>query len=832
MRNAIRLTAFAALAVAFSLAGQLVFAQGIIFPERPEMRDQPFSVKSVRVSASISDGICETTVEQVFVNNANFEQEGTYLFPLPEGASVSSFSLRAGERVIEGRLLGKDEARGIYESIVRRRKDPALLEYVGRGLFRSSVFPIPAHGERTLTLKYTEVLKSEGGLKRYGYTLSTGRFSSRPIQVSSIVVRLNPPPPLKTVYSPTHDVSVRRNDDHSAIASWEGHGEFPDRDFALYYGTSSDDVGLNLITYQSGIGDGYFMLIASPRFSVPKDRILPKQIVFVLDRTGSMQPNGKMDQAKAALHYCVSNLNPQDRFDVITFNESTDILTKSLVQATPENVKRAQKFASEVDASGGTNIDEALRAALGLLKPESGSQKMIVFLTDGLPTIGETNIETILANVRRINGGSRLASAGAFNPDEATGVRSRIFCFGVGYDVNVPFLDRLAEENRADADYVRPQESIESIVSAFYAKVSSPILSSLKLAFDGAEVYDVYPKTMPDLFKGGQVVVTGRYRGSPHGSVRLTGYAQDKPATFTLTDGFGENGARSGMIPRIWAARKIGYLLDQVRLHANQEVIDEIVRLSKEYGIITPYTAYLADERQDMAFRPRFADGTNHYDLDGSVLRLGEAEARQELNRLGGRGRGETGAEETHRSLNSKEYQSANRAPAGSQGFGGFGGGGAGGPGQGDLRDRIAKMPSISGGAFGGVRSDNGRELAKKDIGLDYLKAGDETSLNDKNEPGYKRVQANARVQAVAGRVFYKRGTVWFDNNYPSGRKVVKVRSLSDAHFQLIHALPSLTKYASVGDEVLIDLGKIAVQLGNEGKEKLTDAEVREITGK
>src|SRR5437016_5926599 len=207
MRTIGRFSALIAIGAAGIGIGRSAGAQGIIFPERPEIREQPFSVKSFRVSASINDGIAETTVEQTFVNNANVDLEGIYLFPLPEGASVSSFTLKAGDHVIEGRLLGKDEARGIYESIVRRRRDPALLEYMGRGLFRSSVFPIPAHGERMLTLRYTEVLKSEGGLKRYSYSLSTGRFSSRPIQVSSIVVRLKSTPPLKTVYSPTHDVS-------------------------------------------------------------------------------------------------------------------------------------------------------------------------------------------------------------------------------------------------------------------------------------------------------------------------------------------------------------------------------------------------------------------------------------------------------------------------------------------------------------------------------------------------------------------------------------------------------------------------------------------------
>ncbi len=169
-----------------------------------------------------------------------------------------------------------------------------------------------------------------------------------------MTVKLRSTAPIKTVYSPSHDVSVRRIDDHEATASWEGHAEFTDRDFVLYYGTGAEDVGLSLLTYQSGDRVGYFLLLAAPRFSIPRDRILPMHVVFVLDRTGSMQANGKMEQAKGALHYCLGALNSQDWFDVITFNESPDVLTRLLVAATPENVKRARRFVEDVDASGGT----------------------------------------------------------------------------------------------------------------------------------------------------------------------------------------------------------------------------------------------------------------------------------------------------------------------------------------------------------------------------------------------------------------------------------------------------------------------------------------------
>lgn len=824
MRTRISMALALGLGATLAVAVREANAQGIMISERPEfIREQPFSVRNVKVSATITDGVAETAVEQTFVNNSGVDQEGTYLFPLPDGASVTSFTLRAGDRVLEGRLLGRDEARGIYESIVRRRRDPALLEYVGRGLFRSSVFPIPARGERTLALKYAEVLRQEGGVKRYGYSLSTQRFSSRPPELSSVVVRLKTAAPIRTVYSPTHDVSVRRSDDHSATASWEGRGEFADRDFTLYYSTSADDVGMSLLTYQAGDRDGYFMLIASPRYSVPKERILPKQVVFVLDRTGSMQANNKMEQGKSALHFCLDNLNPNDRFDVITFNEAPDLLQRKLVAASSDNVRKAHKFVNEVEASGGTNIDEALRAALGLLNNEEGTQRMVVFITDGLPTVGETNVDTILANVRRLNGGERTAHAG-LSADRfhapldssvlAKAIQARIFCFGVGYDVNAPFLDKLAEQSHADADYVRPNESIETIVSAFYAKVSSPILSNLRLSFDGAEVHDIYPKELPDLFKGSQIVISGRYRGNPGGTVRLTGFAQNRDQTFTLANAFGENAARSSLIPRIWATRKIGYLLDEVRLHANQEVIDEIIRLSKEYGVITPYTSYLADERQDAVNRP-VTLGLNvlQYNEDVVMLRENKAEARRDIHSIAGEKGDAGGAEGTLRALNAKEYQKAGRAPAQSQ-FGAMGGRGGGG---------------IGGGGFGGAGG-----MARKDFSLDYLNANGLATKNSElaNAPAYKQSQSTARVQAVGGKVFYRRGNIWFDNAYPSGRKVVKIQALSDAYFQLLHARPELNRFANVGEEVVLDLGRNAVQFSREGRDKLSESELKELVSR
>ena len=377
-------------------------AQGILYP-RPDIRIQPFYVRDLRVNTVIHDAIAETTIEQTFVNTSSVDQEGTYLYPLPEGAAPTAFSMTVGDRTLEPKILTSSEARATYEEIVRRRRDPALLEYVGRNLVKISVYPIPPQGERKIRMRYTEALKTENGLHKYAYPLSTSRFGARPVGSVTVNIRLETASPIKNIYSPTHALSVRKTDEHAATASYESMGDTSDRDLSLYFSTNNDDIGMSLLTYKSGDRDGYFVLLASPRVSVPREKILPKQVVFVLDRTGSMA-GAKIEQARKSLLFCLNSLHKEDRFDVITFNETPDVLLKKLEPASEENVSKARRFVENIEASGGTNIDEALRAAIKLTKDDPGAQKMIVFLTDGLPTVGETNVSAILQHVKDLNG--------------------------------------------------------------------------------------------------------------------------------------------------------------------------------------------------------------------------------------------------------------------------------------------------------------------------------------------------------------------------------------------------------------------------------------------
>jgi len=570
----------------------------------------------------------------------------------------------------------------------------------------------------------------------------------------------------------------------------------------------------------------------------------------VLDRTGSMSGK-KIEQARKSLLFCLTKLRPEDRFDVITFNESPDVLTRTLMPANAENLTKARRFVENTEASGGTNIDEALRAAVDLIKDEPGKTRMIVFLTDGLPTVGETDINTILLHFKQKNGqvtqnstSPVLKTTGLKGKAEAI-APARIFCFGLGYDVNVPFLDRLAALGNGDSDYVKPEEDVEATVSSFFAKVASPILSNVKLAFDGMDVYDVYPKTLPDLFQGSQLVITGRFRGNGAGSVHLSGLTSGSEANFALGAKSGEADGSNNFLPRIWAARKLGYLVDQVRLSDNpggkKEIIDEIVRLSREYGIITEYTSFLVDEQEVQRLGLRDTGGRvlNSSDLRDRKLSVdSEDKVRQEVARratqFGINGQGVTDQSSRAGAFKKADqsfsrYQGANGslnyyAQDGMESHGDSLGRASGLAARGNHRYDAA--PKVATPGFGGgFGAGGGRTSTTRAFGTNNA-----VTLKDQLSDSGNVIT----VQAVNDRTFYLQpNNVWQDHSFdPKKQNVTKIQAFSEAHFALLKAVPALAAYSSVGEEVIVRIGSNAVQIGKEGKEKLTDTELKTLAGK
>jgi Ca-activated chloride channel family protein len=557
------------------------YADGIIIPDPPPhvpITEVPnLTIKYHRVRVIIENQVATTHVDQVFVNEAPYEMEGTYIFPLPEDAAISEFAMWVDGKKLEGQLLDKDKARRIYEDIVRRRKDPALLEYVGRNAFQARIFPIPSKGERRVELEYSQVLSMNGGLIKYVYPLDTERFSARPLEEVAISVEVHSDDPIKAIYSSSHQVAVDRRGEYNATVGYEEYDVVPDRDFELYYTISDEDFGLNLLSYREPDEDGFFLLLVAPKVEVKEREVVAKDVIIVLDTSGSMRGE-KLDQAKGALEFVLDNLNDEDQFNIIAF--STGVRQYATRLQPTEERNEALNFVRELEAVGGTDINRALLEALAQIGEERPA--LIIFLTDGLATEGVVETEQILANVI-----------------QAAPKAVRIFTFGVGDEVNTVLLDTLAQSHRGASAYVRPGQSIEEEVSAFYAKVSSPLLADLDLDFGKVHVEDTYPYPLPDLFAGTQLVLVGRYREGGFTTVTLEGEVNDRPRSFAYGDiHFRDEGGES-FIPRLWATRKIGYLLSQIRLHGeSKELVDEIVDLSVRYGIITPYTSFLVEETE------------------------------------------------------------------------------------------------------------------------------------------------------------------------------------------------------------------------------------------
>jgi len=560
------------------------FGQGLLIPTEPTL--PPLAIRSHKVTVDIDKQTSVTKVEQVFENNTQRPLEARFLFPIPRGAVMTKFTMLVDGKEKAGELVERKQAREIYNSIVMRAQDPGLLEWLGHDLFRANIFPIAAGGTQTVTVSFSQVLPQEGELVGYSYPLRTSDKRGPVVRNDfSLNVNIKSEAPIRNVYSPTHSILVSRPDEKSAQVGFEQQQAALDKDFQLFYSVSDKDVGLNLVAHRPDKDKpGYFLMLISPRSKALAEKLIKRDIVFVLDNSGSMAGE-KIAQAREALKYCIKNLNVGDRFNIVKFSTDVEPWKNQLVDAA-EFRDDAMKFADLIEAEGGTNIDGALRTALSFKKDPSRPY-IVVFMTDGKPTLGETtDPKQILKNVD-----TDLA--------KDMGRQVRIFTWGVGYDVDTHLLDRIAESASGVSEYVKPKEDIAVKVASFYNKASRPVLTDVKfeVVSKDIQIVDIYPKKMPDLYAGTQLVVFGRYTGKGSTALKLTGSVNNTGEKFVYECDFSELQSKNGFIEPLWAKRRIGHLLDTIRLHGEtKEVVDDVIRLSKEYGIQTPYTSYLVLE--------------------------------------------------------------------------------------------------------------------------------------------------------------------------------------------------------------------------------------------
>lgn len=536
----------------------------------------PLQVKYQHVSVRIDNQVAITSIEQVFVNNTKGNLEATYFFPISEQASIFDFAYYVKGERIAGQIREKEDARREYNAIVSRMKDPAILEQVGRNLFRAQIFPVSPDEPMRVELKYAEILPYDKGKIRYTYPLAM-KGKATELADLTISAEVRDQKTIRKLYSETYDVDIVRKGPHETNVSYETTHITPTKDFTIVYEVESEDVSVNFVAYRPDPDKpGYFLLLMCPQEKTSAEDLVKKDVIFVFDRSGSMKGD-KIAQAKAAMKYCVESLSPNDRFNVVTFSSDTTSFREGLVPATKEMRKAAVDYIEGLEARGGTAINDSLLAALKMFD-DSPNQKTIIFCTDGLPTVGETDAGKIIQNVK-----------------EGNRHNAHVFCFGVGDDVDDYLLLKLAAGNWGIEQHVKNDESIEAKVSEFFDKVSTPLLADLKLSFGDISTEMVHPRPLPDVFKGSQLVVAGRYRDAGPTTITLTGTLNGKQKTYPYKVEFPRKTTENAFVGRVWARKRIDYLVDLMRLDKeNPEITDEVIDLSKEWTIQTPYTSFLA----------------------------------------------------------------------------------------------------------------------------------------------------------------------------------------------------------------------------------------------
>ncbi|HEV3084389.1 MAG TPA: VIT domain-containing protein [Gemmataceae bacterium] len=803
----------------------LADAHGLLIPE--ERSIPPLAMLNHQVTITMEDQVSVTRVEQTFRNHTDRQLEATYLFPVPKGASVNKFTMWVNGKEVSGEMLEAAKARQIYTDIVSRTKDPGLLEYMDNHLLRMKVFPILPKSDQKVAISYTAMAAQDAGAVEYIYPLKTDGKATSTLQEFSIQATIKSQHPIQNIYSPTHAIAITRPNDHEAVVKFEKNQAWLDKDFQLFYATGDKDIGFTTLMQRPISSEkGFFLAMISPRLEMSKSQTIPRDMVMVLDTSGSMR-GPKMDQARRALKYCLSNLNPGDRFGVMNFATTVNRYRDSLVDSSSEQVEQAKKWVDALEATGGTAINDALAAALEMRGSDSSRTLTIVFFTDGMPTVGETNVDRIMKNVMTRNTAN-----------------TRIFTFGVGDDVNATFLDQLAEQTRAVSTYVRPAEDIEAKVSSLYTKISHPVLANLKLtASNDVRLEEIYPPQLPDLFHGGQLVVLGRYNGKGPAAITLNGMVGSEPRNFVYELTFPDKTKdEKGFVEHLWARRKVGYLLDQIRANGeSKELVQETVALAKKYGIATPYTSYLVVPdgpvpvaRAGAMPNVGFGAGGPSSGFNGGFgggLGLGGAGAMRGANSsAGGKTLSAPTVMDLARAAQSKPGElSESRAKLE------------------DAKQQMVTEHLKDGAAKGGdamylgaLREAGAKKRAYDEAHHFFLQRdkekvqggqlGVDLSVDANNLRNQSRLTQTA-LRQVAGRNCLEYGGVWIDEDFDAKMPSVVVKAQSAAYFRILERQPQVKEVFKLGNQLVwVTPNRTALVIDtNDGKDKLTDEEIDKL---
>ncbi len=835
-------------------AGQ---AAGLLIPEDKQL--PPLAMVNHRVTIAIEEQVAVTTVEQTFRNHTDRNLEAVYLFPVPKGAAVNKFTMWVNGKETSGELLEAKKAAQVYTDIVRRTQDPGLLEYIGNDLMRLKVFPIAPRVDQKVRVTFSAIATADNGVVEYLYPLKTDGKATKTLEDFSVKATIKSQHAIQNVYSPTHAISVTRNGDREVTMTFERSQALLDKDFQLFYSLSNKEIGITPVFHRPiSSEDGYFLMLISPQIESAKATVIPRDLVLVLDTSGSMD-NVKMDQARKALKHCLGQLRAKDRFAIITFSTNVRKYRDNLVEANEEQIENAKKWVDGLRAGGGTAIQNALDSAMEIRSAEDGRSFTVVFFTDGQPTIGEMRPEKIVKNVEAKNTSN-----------------TRIFTFGVGDDVNTALLDQLADNTKAISTYVRPAEDIEAKVSSLYSKISHPVLANVRLTTsDNIKLQEIYPSRLPDLFFGSQLVVLGKYSGQGAAAVKLSGQVGKDTKEFVYDVTFPQRTSSDhDFVEHLWARRKVGFLLDQIRLNGEQkELMDEMVLLAKKYGIATPYTSYLVVPDGPVPVsnpaplpRPNFqGGGPQPGGLPGNGINGGFGGGGFGGGGFGGGGFGgrvggggvplppsAPGVRFPEKAEDAaKEF--AKNDPAKSRGVI-----------EGDrlrnlqteveqLKKRLSdertkgvldkdgeKLDALATKALGSVKDSRSQQFnydAARDLygkgdykGAQSGNLGVDVAMCAQNLKQQDRLSMTAN-KLVNGRNCLDVGGLWLDDGFTATMKTVVVKAQSDAYFKLLEKDPTMKDVFRLGNHLVYVLpSRVALVIDtNDGRSTLTDAEIEKL---
>lgn len=735
------------------------------FPPPPPPPPSPvYEIKQLVVQGTLVDQVASLQVTQTFRNPGAVPIEASFVFPLPYDGVVDRLTFLVDGKEYEAKMLTAEEARQIYESYVRRQRDPALLEWVGTGLLKTSVFPLPPGAERTVTLRFSQVCRQSGGVTELLFPWSAARYTAKPIEKLAFQLTLESTVPIRNVYSPSHPLEVKRPDERRAVVAYSASNESPRTDIRLLFDVGREAVGAKVLSYRPNPDDdGYFLMMATPAIEAPAGEIPRKNLVFVVDRSGSMS-GPKIDQAKNALKFVLNNLREGDLFNVVAYDTEVSLFRPEMQRYSDATRGEALGFVEGLYAGGSTNIDGALRAAYQQLS-DSSRPNYIIFLTDGLPTVGVTNEGRIAATAR-----------------EANRVRARMFVFGVGYDVNSRLLDTLARDGFGQTEYVRPSEDIEAHISRLYNRVGQPALSDVEVetrleggrSDQGPPLNRVYPKRIHDLYMGDTLVVVGRYKTPGKASFLLKGKVANQTRSFAFEADLvakSPEGAPAYM-EKLWAVRRVGEIIDQIDLHGpNKELTDELVALGKRHGILTPFTSFLADDQPANLAGPTGGGGRDSGTVRSSASGTGGA----------GRAGGATATDAT--------------------------------PGLSGLAASPADMSREAGIRLRRLASDSGKEAFSLRANKGQLQSAAQAPAAGGvavADAATDRVLVANNVQNVGDKTFYLRAGRWIDSLAETAdpKSVRQVKRFSDDYFALARRHGrAFAQYLALDGPVLLRIG-------------------------